>query len=87
METISTKCQIMFSEKMETIFIKCQIMFSEEKKETCFRMSSAEIFTPRTKRQLDYFFFLFSVLKTGVVSQAQGSAYIEQNETKVICAV
>lgn len=26
-------------------------------------------------------------LKTGVISQAQGSAYIEQNETKVICAV
>ncbi|KAK3605312.1 hypothetical protein CHS0354_003958 [Potamilus streckersoni] len=26
-------------------------------------------------------------LKAGVVSQARGSAYIEQNETKVICAV
>ncbi|KAJ8321833.1 hypothetical protein KUTeg_000304 [Tegillarca granosa] len=26
-------------------------------------------------------------LKAGVISQARGSAYLEQNETKVICAV
>jgi len=28
-----------------------------------------------------------SVLKTGVVSQAKGSAYVELNNTKVICSV
>ena len=32
-------------------------------------------------------FFVFVVLKAGVISQARGSAYIEQNETKVMCAV
>lgn len=30
---------------------------------------------------------VFVVLKAGVISQARGSAYIEQNETKVMCAV
>lgn len=32
-------------------------------------------------------FFLFTVLNTGIVSKAQGSAYIEQGQTKAICAV
>ena len=32
-------------------------------------------------------FMDFLVMKTGVVSQAKGSAYIEQGNTKVICAV
>ena len=35
----------------------------------------------------EYYIYSFAVLKTGVVSQAQGSAYIEQDGTKVICAV
>ena len=31
--------------------------------------------------------FVFAVLKTGIISQAKGSAYIEQGNTKVVCAV
>lgn len=30
---------------------------------------------------------LLTVLKTGIVSQAKGSAYIEMGDTKVICSV
>ena len=30
---------------------------------------------------------LYLVLKTGLISQANGSAYIEAEETKVTCAV
>lgn len=29
----------------------------------------------------------FSVLKTGIITKAKGSAYIEQGQTKAICAV
>ena len=38
---------------------------------------------------LETFFFLFSlsVMKTGVISQAKGSAYLEQGSTKVVCGV
>ena len=32
-------------------------------------------------------FFSVTVLNTGIVSKAQGSAYIEQGQTKAICAV
>jgi len=31
--------------------------------------------------------FLVSVLKTGIVTKAKGSSYVEQGQTKVICAV
>lgn len=34
-----------------------------------------------------YVYLLFTVLKTGVVSQAKGSAYIEIGNTKVVCSV
>ena len=33
------------------------------------------------------FTFCFSVIKAGVISQAKGSAYIEMNHTKLMCAV
>ena len=36
---------------------------------------------------LSYVSDLISVLKTGTVTQAKGSAYIEQGQTKAICAV
>merc|ERR1711860_402527 len=32
-------------------------------------------------------FSIISVLKTGTITKAKGSAYIEQGQTKVICAV
>ena len=32
-------------------------------------------------------YYLFAVLKTGVVNEAKGSAYIELRQTKIICAV
>ena len=32
-------------------------------------------------------FFILIVLRSGVVSQARGSAYIEMQKTKVTCAV
>ena len=34
-----------------------------------------------------FFIFLLTVLRSGVVSQARGSAYIEMQKTKVTCAV
>ena len=33
------------------------------------------------------FFLHFAVLKTGIITKAKGSAYIEQGQTKAICAV
>ena len=36
---------------------------------------------------LDFHFLFFPVLRSGVVSQARGSAYIEMQRTKVTCAV
>ena len=37
--------------------------------------------------ELDFHFLFFPVLRSGVVSQARGSAYIEMQRTKVTCAV
>lgn len=35
----------------------------------------------------NYSHLAFAVLKTGVVSKAKGSAYIEMGDTKVVCSV
>jgi exosome complex component MTR3 len=34
-----------------------------------------------------HFYYFCQVLKTGIISQAKGSAYIEQGNTKLVCGV
>lgn len=40
-----------------------------------------------TTARRDRLYFFIAVLKTGLVNQANGSAYIEMGNTKAVCAV